>query len=46
MKTLELGNYVVPSYAGMIHAEQGHAVEKWTNEPGKRDISPEKGITG
>ena len=31
MKILELGNYVVPAYAGMILAEQGHQVEKWTN---------------
>jgi hypothetical protein len=31
MRILELGNYVVPSYAGMILAEQGHAVVKWTD---------------
>jgi hypothetical protein len=31
MRILELGNYVVPAYAGMILAEQGHAVTKWTN---------------
>lgn len=31
MRVLELGNYVVPAYAGMILAEQGHAVVKWTN---------------
>jgi len=31
LRVLELGNYVVPAYAGMILAEQGHAVEKWTN---------------
>ncbi len=31
LRILELGNYVVPSYAGMILAEQGHRVEKWTN---------------
>jgi crotonobetainyl-CoA:carnitine CoA-transferase CaiB-like acyl-CoA transferase len=31
MKILELGNYVVPAYAGMILAEQGHSVRKWTN---------------
>lgn len=30
-RVLELGNYVVPAYAGMILAEQGHTVEKWTN---------------
>ena len=31
MRVLELGNYVVPAYAGMILAEQGHQVTKWTN---------------
>ena len=31
MRILELGNYVVPGYAGMILAEQGHQVRKWTN---------------
>ncbi len=31
MTILELGNYVVPAYAGMILAEQGHRVVKWTN---------------
>lgn len=31
LRILELGNYVIPAYAGMILAEQGHAVEKWTN---------------
>jgi hypothetical protein len=31
MRILELGNYVVPAYAGMILAEQGHAVTKWVN---------------
>ena len=31
MRILELGNYVVPAYAGMILAEQGHIVVKWTN---------------
>ena len=31
MRILELGNYVVAGYAGMILAEQGHAVVKWTN---------------
>src|ERR1051326_2550937 len=29
MNILELGNYVVPAYAGMILAEQGHQVTKW-----------------
>src|SRR6202042_2619209 len=32
MRILELGNYVVVGYAGMILAEQGHAVVKWTND--------------
>lgn len=31
LRILELGNYVVPAYAGMILAEQGHEVVKWTN---------------
>ena len=30
MRVLELGSYVAPAYAGMILAEQGHDVEKWT----------------
>lgn len=30
MRVLELGNYIVPAYAGMILAEQGHTVRKWT----------------
>lgn len=29
MRILELGSYVIPAYAGMILAEQGHQVEKW-----------------
>lgn len=31
MRVLELGNYVVPAYAGMILAEQGARVVKWVN---------------
>lgn len=31
MRILELGSYVAPAYAGMLLAEQGHYVEKWTN---------------
>lgn len=31
MRVLELGNYIVPAFAGMILAEQGHEVTKWTN---------------
>lgn len=30
MRILELGSYVVPAFAGMILAEQGHDVYKWT----------------
>src|SRR5579884_1318818 len=30
MRVLELGSVIVPAYAGMILAEQGHDVEKWT----------------
>lgn len=29
MMVLELGNYIVPAYAGMLLAEQGYRVEKW-----------------
>jgi hypothetical protein len=29
MKILELGSYIVPAYAGMLLAEQGHSVQKW-----------------
>jgi hypothetical protein len=32
LRVLELGNFVVPAYAGMILAEQGASVEKWTND--------------
>lgn len=32
LKVLELGSYVAPAYAGMILAEQGHSVEKWTTD--------------
>ncbi len=31
MKVLELGNYIIPAYAGMVLAEQGHEVVKFTN---------------
>ena len=31
LRVLELGNFVVPAYAGMILAEQGADVQKWTN---------------
>jgi hypothetical protein len=30
-RVLELGNFMVPAYCGMILAEQGCHVEKWTN---------------
>ncbi|WP_324252310.1 CoA transferase [Actinomyces urogenitalis] len=30
LRVLELGSYVAPAYAGMILAEQGHEVTKWT----------------
>src|SRR5690348_11762048 len=32
MKILELGNFVVPAYAGRLLAEHGHEVEKWTSD--------------
>jgi hypothetical protein len=31
MRVLELGNFIVPAYAGMILAEQGAEVTKWVN---------------
>jgi hypothetical protein len=31
MRVLELGTGVLPAYAGMILAEQGHHVVKWTH---------------
>lgn len=30
MRVLELGSYIAPAYAGMIFAEQGHHVTKWS----------------
>jgi hypothetical protein len=30
MRVLECGTYIVPAYAGMLLAEQGHQVTKWT----------------
>jgi hypothetical protein len=30
VKVLEIGSYVSVAYAGMLLAEQGHTVEKWT----------------
>jgi len=29
VRVLELGSFIVPAYAGMVLAEQGHDVEKW-----------------
>lgn len=37
MKVLELGNYIIPAYAGMVLAEQGFQVDKWTRTDGSRD---------
>lgn len=34
---IELGSYIVPAYAGMILAEQGLQVTKWTAPPPSRD---------
>ncbi|MBY0562449.1 CoA transferase [Hyphomicrobium sp.] len=31
MRILELGGYIAPAYCGMLLAEQGHTVTKWTN---------------
>ena len=36
-RVLELGSYVVPAYAGMVLAEQGHHVTKWV-KPGADPI--------
>ena len=33
-RILELGRYIVAAYAGMLLAEQGHAVTKWTDTTG------------
>jgi hypothetical protein len=31
LRILEIGSYIAPAYAGMILAEQGHVVAKWTS---------------
>ncbi|MER5883283.1 CoA transferase [Streptomyces sp. NPDC001941] len=36
-KVLELGSYVLPAYAGMVLAEQGCHITKWTHPEGKPD---------
>lgn len=41
-RVLELGSYILPAYAGMILAEQGHEVTKWINPAGNCD--PIKGL--
>ena len=35
---LELGSYLAPAYAGMVLAEQGHRVEKWTTSDPIHDL--------
>ncbi|WP_129783986.1 CoA transferase [Promicromonospora panici] len=37
MRVLELGSYVLPAYAGMVLAEQGALVTKWTHPEGRPD---------
>jgi hypothetical protein len=37
MRVLELGSYVLPAYAGMVLAEQGAKVVKWTHPDGALD---------
>ena len=32
MKVLKLGSYIIPAYAGMVLAEQGHTVVKWVGQ--------------
>lgn len=39
LKVLELGSYIAPAYAGMILAEQGHIVEKWTTKDPIHDLN-------
>jgi hypothetical protein len=41
-RVLELGSYILPAYAGMILAEQGFEVTKWTNPTG--DPDPVEGL--
>ncbi|MFJ5532437.1 CoA transferase [Streptomyces sp. NPDC093261] len=38
MRVLEIGTYVVPAFAGMVLAEQGHEVTKWTSPGGPDPI--------
>lgn len=33
MRVVEIGSYVIPGYAGMLLAEQGHRVDKWIGGP-------------
>ncbi len=42
IKVLELGSYILPAYAGMVLAEQGYEVTKWTNPAG--DTDPVQGL--
>lgn len=37
LRVLELGSYVLPAYAGMLLAEQGARVTKWTHPGGRPD---------
>ncbi|WP_434444110.1 CoA transferase [Lentzea sp. E54] len=41
-RVLELGSYILPAYAGMVLAEQGFEVTKWTNPAG--DCDPIQGL--
>ena len=38
MRVLELGSYLVPAYAGLLLAEQGHQVTKWVSPTGPDPI--------
>lgn len=38
LRILELGSYIAPAYAGMILAEQGHQVTKWSKTDPIHDL--------
>lgn len=44
MRVLELGSYIVPAYAGMLLAEQGHTVVKWTGERPDPVLGLDRGV--
>lgn len=44
MRVLELGTYIVPAYAGMLLAEQGHPVVKWVGERPDPVLGLDRGV--